>query len=209
MENTIAQRLKEVRKKENLTQLEFAEQIGISRSLAAGIEREAKEINAHILKALKEKYNISADWLLFGEQTPKANIEDLFFIYENAKDKYDEVSHYMGCFDNMASEYMFEVKNDLIDSVDVKLYKKCYDWYSEIKEIETKADKLSSLIISGTIGTLPKNKNASLLDVENEIREYYKYCNLFYEKISQFVGKNELKFTLEIAHDSWSAYANR
>ncbi|MCT4644820.1 MAG: helix-turn-helix domain-containing protein [Carboxylicivirga sp.] len=81
MDNSIAQRFKKVRKENNLTQNEFAETLGISRTLAATIERGVKEINTQTIKKLHEEFNISSDWLLFGVgqmSDPENNLQEKF-----------------------------------------------------------------------------------------------------------------------------------
>ncbi|MCT4604171.1 MAG: helix-turn-helix transcriptional regulator [Marinifilum sp.] len=77
MNELVIQRLKEIRKQENLTQEEFAKKLEVSRSYIAGVERGVREINTQMLKNLKDKFAVSSDWLLFGEETT-GNTEENF-----------------------------------------------------------------------------------------------------------------------------------
>lgn len=77
MDTSIIQRLKEFRKSENLTQGEFADKLGVSQSYIAGVERGIREINTQTLKALKDVFGISSDWLLFGDESKSEMVKAL------------------------------------------------------------------------------------------------------------------------------------
>lgn len=56
-------RLKEIRNKLNLTQVAFAEGIGITASALSAYENNLKNPSLGVVKKIAEKYNISIDWL--------------------------------------------------------------------------------------------------------------------------------------------------
>ena len=63
--NTIA-RLKELRQNNNLTQKDFAEKIGISRTYYSNIENGSMPLTPQILDMICFKFKINKDWLLYG-----------------------------------------------------------------------------------------------------------------------------------------------
>jgi transcriptional regulator with XRE-family HTH domain len=72
----LIERFRSIRFKANLSQKEFAESIGMSQSLIAGIERGVQDPSRNILVAIAQKYKISLDWLLLGIE-PTKNAEEL------------------------------------------------------------------------------------------------------------------------------------
>lgn len=69
MELSIIERVKKIREDKKMSQKEFSEALGVSLGYIGGVETGRNPINHTFLTSLKEKYNISADWLLFGEYT--------------------------------------------------------------------------------------------------------------------------------------------
>lgn len=69
MESSIIERVKEIRNKNKVSQIEFANSLGVSASYIAGLEMGRNSLNQKFIFAVKEKYNISADWLLYGEHS--------------------------------------------------------------------------------------------------------------------------------------------
>jgi transcriptional regulator with XRE-family HTH domain len=65
--NLISNRLRELRKKLGLSQLQFVEHLGCSRSNISLLENGVVLPSASILSALKSKFNVSLDWLFSGE----------------------------------------------------------------------------------------------------------------------------------------------
>ena len=63
---TIGARFREVRRANNLTQVDFSKSIGISQSALVSYERGEREPPAAAIAALSETYNLSADWILLG-----------------------------------------------------------------------------------------------------------------------------------------------
>ena len=66
-ENLIGNRVREVRKKLGLSQLQFVEHLGCGRSNISLLENGLALPSAGILAALKSKFNVSLDWLFSGE----------------------------------------------------------------------------------------------------------------------------------------------
>lgn len=63
------ERIKNVRKNNNMTQHEFAERLGVTRSVISNIEldRLAKpEQKASLIKLISKEFNVNEDWLLNG-----------------------------------------------------------------------------------------------------------------------------------------------
>ena len=71
----VCKRIKKVRKSLELTQKEFCEPLGISRSHLSGIEIEREEPSTTLLLLIYEiylkDYGFSKDWLLYGKDGKK------------------------------------------------------------------------------------------------------------------------------------------
>ena len=83
MEKTIGERIKKLRKVLKMTQSEFAEAMGISRSYITEIERGAKIPTEKILYLISRTFNVSLKWLKEGEGEiflPKEGVEEVEFI---------------------------------------------------------------------------------------------------------------------------------
>lgn len=64
---TLGERIKELRKAKNLTQQEFADQIGTTRNNIAGYETGRREPSAAAVNLIITKLNVSEAWLRTGE----------------------------------------------------------------------------------------------------------------------------------------------
>lgn len=64
---TLGERIKELRKAKNLTQQEFADQIGTTRNNIAGYETGRREPSAAAVNLIITKLNVSETWLRTGE----------------------------------------------------------------------------------------------------------------------------------------------
>ena len=69
----LTERLKELRKKHKLTQEDFANKIGISRTYYSNIENGTMPLTNHILEMICFKFEVSKDWLLNGENVEYFN----------------------------------------------------------------------------------------------------------------------------------------
>lgn len=64
---TLGERIKELRKAKNLTQQEFADQIGTTRNNIAGYETGRREPSAAAVNLIITKLNVSETWLRTGD----------------------------------------------------------------------------------------------------------------------------------------------
>ncbi len=68
MEVTIGDRIKKIRELQRYSGTEFAELIGISKQNLSDLENnKIKNVKPDVLKLLKEKFNVSSDYILFGD----------------------------------------------------------------------------------------------------------------------------------------------
>lgn len=91
MEKTIGERIKELRKRENLKLIEIEKNIGISNAALSKIETGKNEPKASTIKALCRYFKVSADYLLFGENAPDQTVDERFY-YLNA-DERDQIEY--------------------------------------------------------------------------------------------------------------------
>lgn len=80
-EQTIARRLRELRKRRGLTQVELAQKVGIDQTLLSTYERGAVRIHGAMVAALAKALRVTTDELL-GMKEPKENglIKDRRFL---------------------------------------------------------------------------------------------------------------------------------
>lgn len=69
--NTIGERIKEIRKDEHLTQVEFAQIFGLSHSHISNIENNRENPSETLLLFICSKFNVCYDWLVDGTGTRK------------------------------------------------------------------------------------------------------------------------------------------
>lgn len=79
-ESTPGSRLKNERKKLNMTQEEFSKLLSISTSYLSSLERNIRPISASILHCLSEKLSVSSDYILYGKKTSELPLID--YIHE-------------------------------------------------------------------------------------------------------------------------------
>ena len=70
----IGDRLKSLRKKENLTQSQFAEKIGLPRTTYANYENNSREPSKEILEKIATVLNITVEFLIYGDLTEKPDV---------------------------------------------------------------------------------------------------------------------------------------
>lgn len=66
---TIGDRLKHLRKENNLTQKDMAEKLGIHSNTISMYEKGNRNIPSTMIKKISDAFNISTDYLLRGEET--------------------------------------------------------------------------------------------------------------------------------------------
>ncbi len=64
--SAVGQRVRELRGF-NMTQMEFADRIGVSQGYLSSIERGEKEVGAEILLTISQEFGRSIEWLLTGK----------------------------------------------------------------------------------------------------------------------------------------------
>lgn len=77
----------------SLTQEEFAEKIGISRSLVSKIENASLIPSAEIIKNICSKFNVSADWLLDTNNNIELDYDlfDFINLYSNLTEDHKNI----------------------------------------------------------------------------------------------------------------------
>ena len=70
----IGERLKTLRERNNLTQKELAKKMLMgSHSMISEFESGKRQLSASALMYYAEIFNVSTDWILYGEESPKRN----------------------------------------------------------------------------------------------------------------------------------------
>lgn len=82
--------LKEVRKKHKLTQEEFAQKLGVSRSAIAQIENGKNNISTDLAKKISEIFSVSLDVLLGGVEY----IENTSLKRKDGKEKFEDTIYF-------------------------------------------------------------------------------------------------------------------
>lgn len=75
----IAERIRKIRKSNHMTQEEIAEELEVSISTYKKMEAANSAISVENLKRMKRKMNVSADYILFGEQKRVDEIWEAIF----------------------------------------------------------------------------------------------------------------------------------
>lgn len=60
-------RLKEIRKYKNMTQQQFADTIGVTKSAISNIENGNRGVTEHMIKSICREFNVNETWLRTGE----------------------------------------------------------------------------------------------------------------------------------------------
>ena len=79
---TINERVKEVRERLNLSQEEFGNRIGLSKSSISNIENGTRNVNSKHVKLIGTIFNINEAWLMTGEP----DCEEEYVPYKNLAD---------------------------------------------------------------------------------------------------------------------------
>ena len=67
MENTIKERVKEVRLAAGISQAKFAKQIAVSPSFISEVEGGTRKINERAIRLIINEYNVNEEWLRNGQ----------------------------------------------------------------------------------------------------------------------------------------------
>jgi len=78
MVSSIGQRIRTVRKSNKLSQVEFANMVGVSQGTLSELEQDKYKPSLDTVIAMKEWFKIDTDWLIFGDDNKeKINIFNL------------------------------------------------------------------------------------------------------------------------------------
>ena len=93
----VGKRIKEIRESNNLTQEQMAEILKVTTNAVRDYEKGNYGISKDVMLLIRQNFNVSIDYLLFGENT---DMEKLFFLLENASenDKMKVLAHLMRYF---------------------------------------------------------------------------------------------------------------
>ena len=90
---TLGEKIRQLRKRNNVTQEEFAKLIGTHESHVGRYEKDQSNPTAHILKKIAQAFNVSADYLLFDKEetslTAKIGDQELLDMFQEL-DKMDK-----------------------------------------------------------------------------------------------------------------------
>ena len=97
---TINERIKELRKKLGLTQIEFAEKIGLKKSAASWIEKNGSNVTTSNIQLICSTFNVSEEWLLHGTGDMFTNSDEqalnqMIKKYNMTDDEIAFISHWM------------------------------------------------------------------------------------------------------------------
>ena len=184
---TVGERLKKIRQDRKISQNDFAEMLNVSRSTYLLVEKGEREINFKMLEALKNEFNISSDWVLFGDDNKSCNNDEV--LHELLKSSMSLM--------NLLKPYL-EQLNITVDALrdgikqdgELSHYKesdftKEFDFYERIKIIESKINNLSAFFQY----TIPDIE--TIVERKNDIIQLAKMCNtltfVLYQPIESYL----------------------
>ena len=87
--NTLGERVKDLRRKSGLTQLDLAYRIFISESYIALIEADKRNPSTDVINSLAEEFHVSVDYLVNGEEkeTDKLMFKEWYSIVNGRSEK--------------------------------------------------------------------------------------------------------------------------
>jgi transcriptional regulator with XRE-family HTH domain len=83
----VYERIKEVRKKLKMSQVDFSERILLSKTYYGDIEIGKKKVNDRVIFIVSKQFNVNEDWIrtgkgnMFNENTPDFMKDKLMYIY--------------------------------------------------------------------------------------------------------------------------------
>lgn len=112
-------RLRQIRESTGLTQEEFAARVNMSLSAYKKAERGENQISVNLLKALNREFQVSSDFILFGE---KRNFETAWMDIQSCtkKDKLCLMMRLICCFSEV-NAYKEYIPDDMLQ-LDDTLY---------------------------------------------------------------------------------------
>ncbi len=109
--DTLADRVRMIRKAQNMTQKEFAAAVGVQRLVVASWEQGAAKPGHARLYVIAEKFGVNIDWLLKGEGLPYK--KDL----EQAAQNVEDIEVIKRLFSALPPEYQDKIITALRDMI--------------------------------------------------------------------------------------------
>ena len=97
----INQRVKELRKALNMTQVTFSQVIALSSGYLAGIETEKRRVNNRLIKLICSSFNVNEQWLRKGEGE--------MFTGDNS----EQIIKLVGLFKELEPRYQFYIFKEI------------------------------------------------------------------------------------------------
>jgi transcriptional regulator with XRE-family HTH domain len=146
--SNLSQRIRHIRKKEGLSQIEFAEKIGVNQGHISKIETDKAQPSQNLLIKICIEFGISFDWISkgigrltnfeWGEEQLRsllksdnidANFKDLFILYENVAlkelERYNKIADYLGTdifqLIDLSSKSGDDISKEILRSIENKL----------------------------------------------------------------------------------------
>jgi len=195
---TVSERLKKIRTNEKLSQTEFAERLNVSRSTLMLVEQGKRDLNTKILEALKKEFNISADWLLFGDYKEDEPKEKLFYFVSILFMTYQPVFlQFENKLKNAPSVYEDKYQQNNYDTI--------LNDYNKWKELYVKCEKNLRRIHGISVGTFTENlsqedKNEILIRSSSFVTDAMELCHEFGMDYMQDAIENSAE---ELANVGW------
>ena len=96
------ERVREVRKSQNLTLEIFGTRLGVGKTAISNIERGQRNVTEQMRKAICREFNINYDWLVYGEgemisNLPHSILSDICTAYNCDDDDLKLIEAYLEC----------------------------------------------------------------------------------------------------------------
>lgn len=104
---TVGKNIKNIRKERGMTQIEFANKVGISRTYLSDLENDRKNISTKTLQTLSEKLNVSTSYITTGKKMLRdLTNEDIATEFSGLnekmnKDKESQLTYITSIFDKL------------------------------------------------------------------------------------------------------------
>ena len=201
MEQTASQRLKEIRVRELFSQEEFAKEIGVSLSGYQLIEQGKRDVNTKMLESLRNRFNISADWVLFGDDITesKASMDELnYMINMILKSTYllDMLIPYYHDLLAYSVKHSYIKEDEPITKLKLEYIQKLSEQFREVEIFKNKI--------------LNQNLLASSLNVESDtipiedFKHFSDLVNIIYSEFSHKLEPSISKYRDDIIKDFWN-----
>ena len=172
----IGGRIAYLRLSNGLTQAEFSKKTGISRGNVSGLESNKYEPSAKAIVKLVELFNVTADWILFGDKVTKTESEQIpTQIIEPLSDVILDHIKIIKCFENPkegrdANKWLIDLQN-----LDKELYRKAISSIKKLRDV--------AKILNEDVSGFMSEENTENMD------EFYKQL----KKLRREGGKKERK----------------